>query len=86
MRAPATAAICAGPVSAATNTVTLTPLENGVYSLVAVDWDTGAERGKIVLCSNPIFNTAGGVFIPLTDEEIFVTGVFGPVKTTRPAT
>lgn len=71
------------PVSAATNTVTLTPVEDGVYSLVALDWDTGEERAKIVLGNNPIFNTAGGLFIPLTEEDIFVTGVFGPVRIRR---
>jgi hypothetical protein len=73
------------PVSAASNTVTLTPVENGVYSLVHVDWDTGQEVGKVVLGTSPIFNTAGGVFIPLNEDEIYVTGVFGPVKITRPA-
>jgi hypothetical protein len=73
------------PVSAASNTVTLTPVENGVYSLIHVDWDTGQEVGKVVLGTSPIFNTAGGVFIPLNEDEIYVTGVFGPVKLTRPA-
>jgi hypothetical protein len=73
------------PVSAASNTVTLTPVENGVYSLVHVDWDTGQEVGKVVLGTSPIFNTAGGIFIPLNEDEIYITGVFGPVKITRPA-
>jgi hypothetical protein len=73
------------PVSASSNAVLLTPLEDGVYSLVAVDWDTGEQLGKIVLGDNPIFNTAGGLFIPLNENEIFITGVFGPIKITRPA-
>ena len=73
------------PVSAASNTVTLTPVKNGVYSLVHVDWDTGQEIGKVVLGTSPIFNTAGGIFIPLNEDEIYITGVFGPVKITRPA-
>ena len=30
-----------------------------------------------MLGTNPIFNTAGGVFIPLSENEIFITGVFG---------
>jgi hypothetical protein len=72
------------PASAASNTVTLTPVENGVYSLVHVDWDTGQEVGKVTLGTSPIFNTAGGVFIPLNEDEIYVTGVFGPVKITKP--
>jgi hypothetical protein len=71
------------PVSASSNTVTLTPLEDGVYSLVAIDWDTGEELGKIVLGTNPIFNTAGGIFIPLNENEIFITGVFGPIRITK---
>ena len=45
------------PVSAASNTVTLAPLEDGVYSLVHVDWDTGQEVGRVILGSSPIFNT-----------------------------
>jgi hypothetical protein len=73
------------PVSAASNTVTLTPFEDGVYSLVHVDWDTGEEVGKVILGTSPIFNTAGGVFIPLNEDEIYVTGVFGPVRISRPA-
>jgi len=71
------------PVSAASNTVTLTPLEDGVYSLVHVDWDTGKEVGKVILGTSPIFNTAGGLYIPLNENEIYVTGVFGPVRISR---
>jgi hypothetical protein len=71
------------PVSAASNTVTLTPFEDGVYSLVHVDWDTGEEVGRVILGSNPIFNTAGGIFIPLNENEIYVTGVFGPVRISK---
>jgi hypothetical protein len=73
------------PVSAASNTVTLTRAEDGVYSLVHVDWDTGQEVGKVILGTNPIFNTAGGVFIPLNENEIYITGVFGPVRVSRKA-
>ena len=72
------------PVSSGSNSVTLTPLEDGIYSMVTVDWDTGNELGKVVLGNSPIFNTAGGLFIPLNDNEIFITGVFGPVRIKRP--
>jgi hypothetical protein len=72
------------PVSAGSNAVLLTPLEDGVYSLMAVDWDTGEELGKIELGKSPIFNTAGGLFIPVSENEIYVTGVFGPVMITKP--
>ena len=71
------------PVSAASSTVTLTAFEDGVYSLVHVDWDTGEELGKVILGTSPIFNTAGGVFIPLDEDVIYVTGVFGPVRITK---
>jgi hypothetical protein len=57
----------------------------GVYSLVHIDWDTGNELARITLGKKPIFNTAGGFFIPLTENKMFITGVFGPVKITGPA-
>ena len=65
------------PISASSSVVLLTPLEDGVYSLVAVDWDTGEALGKIILGDSPIFNTAGGLFLPLDEDRIFITGVFG---------
>jgi hypothetical protein len=73
------------PVSAASNTVTLTRVEDGVYSLVHVDWGTGEEVGRVRLGDSPIFNTAGGLFIPLNENQMYVTGVFGPVRITKKA-
>jgi hypothetical protein len=73
------------PVSAASNTVTFTQAENGIYSLIHVDWDTGEGVGRVTLGTNPIFNTAGGLFIPLNENEIYVTGAFGPVRISRTA-
>ena len=72
------------PVSASSNTVTLAPLEDGEYSLIHVDWDTGKEVGKVILGRSPIFNTAGGFFIPLNEDEIYISGVFGPVRFSKP--
>jgi hypothetical protein len=72
------------PVSAGSNTVTLAPVEEGVYSLVHVDWDTGKEVGKIALGTTPIFNTAAGLFISLNENELYVTGVFGPGCISKP--
>jgi hypothetical protein len=63
--------------------VTLTPFEDGVYSLVHVDWDTGDEVGRVVLGTSPIFNTAGGFFIPLDEQYTHISGVFGPVRISR---
>jgi hypothetical protein len=73
------------PVSAASNTVTLAQLRDGVYSLFHVNWDTGEEVGKVILGTSPIFNTGGGFIVPLSENETYITGVFGPVKITRPA-
>lgn len=58
-------------------------VEDGVYSLVHVDWDTGEEVGRVIPGSNPIFNTAGGFFIPLNENDIYVTGIFGPVRISK---
>ena len=60
--------------------MTLAAVEDGVYSLVHVDWDTGQEVGSVVLGTSPIFNTAGGFFIPLNEDEVYISGVFGPVR------
>lgn len=67
------------PVSASSNTVTLTILEEGLYSLLTVDWDTGEQLGETTLGKSPIFNTMGGVFIPIDEERTYITGIFGPV-------
>ena len=71
------------PVSASANTVTLTIAEGGNYSLQTVDWDTGKEIATTNLGNNPIFNTAGGLFIPIDENRIYITGVMGPVMITR---
>ncbi|MGI9570219.1 MAG: hypothetical protein ACR2PH_10895 [Desulfobulbia bacterium] len=71
------------PVSAANNTVALTILEEGNYSLLTVDWTTGEEISTTTLGNNPIFNTAGGIFIPIDENRMYVTGVFGPVMITK---
>jgi hypothetical protein len=71
------------PVSATSNTVSLTILEDGNYSLLTVDWSTGKEISTTLLGSNPIFNTAGGFFIPIDENRIYVTGVFGHVMISR---
>ena len=73
------------PVSAADNTVTLTLFENGVYALQVIDWNTGEGLGKVVLGNSPIYNTMGGLFIPIVETRTYITGVFGPVMITKPA-
>jgi hypothetical protein len=71
------------PVSTVTNTVHLAELKEGVYSLIAIDWTTGKEIGRTTLGKSPIFNTMGGFFVPLQNGDIYVTGVFGPVRISR---
>jgi len=65
--------------------VALTPLEDGVYSLLHVDWATGVEIGKVILGKSPIFNTAGGFFIPINENTLYVNGIFGPVLISKKA-
>jgi hypothetical protein len=72
------------PVSAASNTVTLVGIENGAYTLIHVDWDTGKEVGKVILGTSPILNAGGGFIIPLNEDETYITGVFGPVLISKP--
>ena len=72
------------PVSAASNTVTLTVLEDGIYSLLTIDWTTGEEISTTIFGNNPIFNTAGGVYIPIDKNRTYVTGVFDPVMISKP--
>jgi hypothetical protein len=71
------------PISTATNTVHLAELKDGVYSLIAIEWTTGKEVGRTTLGTSPIFNTMGGFFIPLENGDIYVTGVFGPVRISK---
>jgi hypothetical protein len=71
------------PISMATNTVHLAELKDGVYGLIAIDWTTGKEVGRTTLGKSPIFNTMGGFFIPLENGDIYVTGVFGPVRISK---
>ena len=71
------------PISSTSNTVTLTVLEKGVYSLVNVDWNSGKEISKIVLGDAPFFNAAGGFIMPINENSIYITGVFGPVLITK---
>jgi hypothetical protein len=61
----------------------LAELKDGVYSLVAIDWATGSEKGRTTLGTSPIFNTMGGFFISMDNGDIYVTGVFGPVRITK---
>jgi hypothetical protein len=72
------------PVSSSSNTVTLCAIEDGLYSLVVLDWDTGERVGTITLGTSPIFNANGGFFIPLDSGDLYITGGFGPVRIRRP--
>lgn len=71
------------PISTLSNTVHLCELESGIYTLVAIDWTSGKEVGRIKLGSRPIFNTMGGFYVPLDNGDIYVTGAFGPVRISK---
>jgi len=71
------------PMSSATNTVHLAKLDKGVYSLVAIDWETGEELGETVFGKNPIFNVGGGFIKPLRNGDLFLTGAFGPIRISK---
>jgi len=73
------------PVSESSNAVALALFKDGEYSLLAVDWAIGKELGKTILGNSPIFNTMGGLFIPIDDKRTYVTGVFEPVMITKPS-
>ena len=64
--------------------MTLTSLNDGVYSLLTVDWESGEVLGRTRLGREPYFNTLGGIFIPIDDQRTYITGVFGPVMITKP--
>jgi hypothetical protein len=71
------------PVSSTSNTVHLCGLERGGYSLIAIDWDSGKQVGKTTLGTSPLFNTMGGAFIPMSNGDLYVTGVFGPIRVSK---
>jgi len=39
--------------------------------------------GKVILGDSPISNTMGGFFIPLNEDDIYISGVFGPVRISK---
>jgi len=50
---------------------------------LTVDWTTGKEISSMILGTNPIFNTTGGIFIPIDEDRIYITGYFGPVMISK---
>jgi len=50
-----------------------------------VDCAAGEEIGKVILGKSPIFNTAGGFFIPINENTLYVNGIFGPVLISKKA-
>jgi hypothetical protein len=72
------------PVSETSNSVVLTLFADGIYSLLTVDWTSGKELGKTILGNSPIYNSMGGLFIPIDENRTYITGVFGPVMITKP--
>ncbi|GMG86229.1 hypothetical protein MNKW57_05500 [Biformimicrobium ophioploci] len=68
------------PVSTANNATYLNTLQGGEWIIVGVDWDTGEKVAEIKLPPSYIFNALGGFHMPMPDGDIFVSGMFGPVR------
>lgn len=63
-----------------TNTLYLHGVENGIFGIYGLDWDTGKQVSFIELGPSQMFQVFGGFTIPLNEKEIWVTGAFGPVR------
>ena len=74
------------PVSIPNNAVYLNTYEKGVFRLIGLDWDTGKEIAEIELGTSYKFHTAGFFLFPLPDGDLYVCGMFGPVKILKKGT
>lgn len=63
-----------------TNTLYVHGVDNGVFGIYGLDWETGKQVSFIELGPNQKFQVFGGFTIPLNEKEIWVTGAFGPVR------
>lgn len=52
----------------------------------AVDWASGKQVGETVIGNSAIFNTMGGFFVPMSNGDVLITGVYGPVRLKSPMT
>lgn len=68
------------PVSSAYNATYLNTLQGGEWVIVGIDWDSGEEIANIKLPNSYIYNALGGFHMPMPDGDIFVSGMFGPVR------
>ncbi|MEJ2532122.1 MAG: hypothetical protein P8Y92_10010 [Halioglobus sp.] len=68
------------PVSAANNATYLNTLQDGEWIIVGVNWDSGEQIAEIKLPPSYIYNALGGFHMPMPDGDIFVSGMFGPVR------
>lgn len=68
------------PVSSSSNSVVLASLHDGEYKMHRLNWLTGEQESVISLGKNHIFNSIGGVFVPMPNGDYYLTGMFGPVR------
>jgi hypothetical protein len=64
----------------ATKTVYVHGVDNGVFGIYGLDWDTGNITSFIELGTSQKFQVYGGFVIPLNKNEFWITGLFGPVR------
>ena len=63
-----------------TNTLYVHGVENGVFGIYGIDWNTGKRVSFIELGTSHKFQVFGGAVIPLNEKEFWLTGAFGPVR------
>jgi hypothetical protein len=63
-----------------TDTLYVYGAEEGVFGIYGLDWTKGEQVSFIELGSNQMFQVFGGFTIPLSENEIWITGGFGPVR------
>ena len=63
-----------------TDTLYVHGVENGVFGIYGLDWATGDQVSFIELGSSHKFQVFGGFTIPLNENEIWITGGYGPVR------
>ena len=72
------------PVSEKSNSVHLATIEDGVYSLTGLNWQTGEKMAEITLGKSVKFNTCGAFNVPMPDGSLYLTSVFGGVRIMPP--
>jgi hypothetical protein len=71
------------PVSITDQIIYLNTLQDGVMTIIGLDWDSGRPVTSIRLPATYKVNTAGQFIYPLPDGSLIVSGSFGPSRIAR---